>query len=750
MSTGTFGGTTTSVIGQTDQWVHVGGIPLPSGRNPTSGGPTYALITSLGAFVSGRGATRTITLGFEGTAYGSPFTVASASSANDTGLQPASIVTNGGTDTFRISSSGSFYFGRGGAGGPSSDRYGTLFSNVLYGYYTYVSAPTAPLTPGVTAPTPTSASVTWTAPSDNGDTPITGYRLDYSTSNVFTTLTTVEVGNVLSYTVTGLTASTPYFFRILAENALTAAATTWGAPSAIVSQTSGAGGGSLVATVALQAAVSTSITYPANSCGFWSFWMTQSVASWYIRVATAGGFGGATLLMGVDPVVGFWAATSTRGIPVGDGPTYLPVGGFPGAHRFSVGVGAVFASGVWTFPLSLYVDGILTATGTSVGNTPAATLTNANKQPATLEAGTFGAVGSAVISRFGHTMTVAHEEYATRTTESGYISAAAASTPQVTLGALPTDLSTAPVGYLVSSGQTTLDAMNLIARTEQGYIDCVTTGSYTTPTQTVRVRARQRPLTVSYTFDAQTEVTGTIDFIRDSTNLIWSDVVTGANALKATVSDATLQLRAGSNNATDTVANSNRSDVYFFGTDRMNRGQNTQLRPVSVTIDNITCPTDRASDLLNMAPGDRIQINNIPAAAAAVLGFSSFDGWLLDKAESHKSGPAAEDKFTLYLQPATTQAIFDTDRFMSGGELSLSGALTSGATTANVATTGYKLDITQTPYTLLIDREQVTVTVCTSATPQVLTITRGVNGTTAAAHSSGVSVDISPAALFAF
>ena len=747
MSSGTFGGVGTSVIGNTDQYVHVGGIPLPTGRNATAAGPSYALITGLGAYASGLGATRTLSLGFEGTGYTGSFAVAANSSALYTGQQACGLVTNGGTDTFRISSNGSFFFGRGGAGGPSTDSYGRSFANVLYGDYTYTSAPTAPLTPAVTAPTPTSGAVTWAAPSDNGDTAITGYRVDYSTSNVFATFASLEVGNVLAYTVTGLAASTPYFFRVFAENATTTAASSWSVASTTATITSGAGGAAPTYVLSLQAQPVCAFTYPAASCGYWGVWAAQTTASWYFNIAVAANFGGATFRWGVDPTVGFWAATSTRANPIGDGPTYLPAGGFVGAHRYTVGVGATFSAGTWTFPLTLYVDGVKVATATSAGNVPPATFTNANRQPVALESGTINGISSVVLSRLSHTVNLAHEEYAIQTTEAGYLAAAAAATSQIVLGTLPADLSTAPVGYLVSSGQTTLDAFNLIAKTEQGYLDCVTGGVLTAPVQTVRFRARQRPNTAAYTFDAQSEVSGNIDFIRDSTNLIWSDVVTGANSIKKTVSDSTLQARAGSNNSADTVANSAQADLYTFGSDRLSRGQNTNLRPVAIVIDNVTCTTDRSSDLLQMAPGDRIRITNI---LSNVLGFSTYDGWLLDKAQSHKSGPNAEDKFTLYLQPASQQPLFDTDRFMSGGELSLSGALTSGVTTANVATTGYKLDTTQTPYTLLIDREQVTVTVCTSATPQVLTITRGVNGTTAAAHLSGVLVDISPAALFAF
>ena len=54
------------------------------------------------------------------------------------------------------------------------------------------------------------------------------------------------------------------------------------------------------------------------------------------------------------------------------------------------------------------------------------------------------------------------------------------------------------------------------------------------------------------------------------------------------------------------------------------------------------------------------------------------------------------------------------------------------------------------PYTLLIDKEQVTVTNCTPWVPQVATITRGVNGTTATTHATGALIDVAPSALFAF
>jgi hypothetical protein len=98
--------------------------------------------------------------------------------------------------------------------------------------------------------------------------------------------------------------------------------------------------------------------------------------------------------------------------------------------------------------------------------------------------------------------------------------------------------------------------------------------------------------------------------------------------------------------------------------------------------------------------------------------------------------------------PAT--AVFDTSLFMADGALTLTVALTTGATSMTVATTGPKLESTTFPYTLLIDSEQVTVTACNTATPQVATITRAVNGTTAATHAIGATPDVATASLYAF
>ena len=83
-------------------------------------------------------------------------------------------------------------------------------------------APAAPT--GVTASRgDTQASVSWTAPSDTGGGPITGYSLEWSSDNGATwssPLASATTSTLTSATVTGLTDGTAYVFRVAAINAI--------------------------------------------------------------------------------------------------------------------------------------------------------------------------------------------------------------------------------------------------------------------------------------------------------------------------------------------------------------------------------------------------------------------------------------------------------------------------------------------------------------------------------------------------
>lgn len=521
-----------------------------------------------------------------------------------------------------------------------------------------------------------------------------------------------------------------------------------------------------------------------------------------------------------------------------------------------------------------------------------------------------------------------------------------AQTTGLPYAAAPSDLSETTVGGGNVDGSA-LDFLNQYLLTEQGHAYMATTGTLTSPTATLTMRARTRPVSVSYSFDIERDLSGAPEFVRDLTNLVSRVTVAGPDA-STVVDDQDLVARAGrSSDSADTLAVNDR-DRLAWGQDRLIRGANTQMRIASVVVDAMTTPTDRSADLLALLPGDRVRFTNLPSP---ILGFSTWDGWFLGARETHTTerhefelfftpvlpdtavymsgrsnlwpnpsaetngngwvvfgsrytqtlstaqewvgnqslqyvrattatdtegtgffgsgnGPAdlaameagqtytgslyirstTERYLTLglnfrtaggaglsdvisnefripantwtrmsvtatapattalgglrvrqgasgnqsyttgvetfwvdgalielgntlgaYFDGATTQTGFDyrwvgtahasvsTEelddadyRFMDNGELTLSALINSSTTTVSIATSGDQLTTTDLPLTVQIDDEQLTVTACTSATPQVATVTRGVNGTTAASHTSGAAVTVLPDSIYAF
>jgi len=407
-------------------------------------------------------------------------------------------------------------------------------------------------------------------------------------------------------------------------------------------------------------------------------------------------------------------------------------------------------SGSTSITGELLVNGVSAGTKTFVpgGSDPAGLATNQLRTPSLVFV--YLASGSttqgATFAHLSHTAEPV-AEYSLQTTpltESIVLSAIDAAVSGVTLTTLPTELSQSAISAPTSGSA--LDAFNDVLRTEQGAVYSTVTGTLTSPTQTLTVRERTRPTTVTASWDVARELDGAPQFVRDVTNMV-STITASGPTQDVTLTDSTLTARVGSSNSSESVLNTNYVDLLMWDQDRLQRGANVQLRVASVVIDAMTTPTDRTSDLLALVPGDRHQFTGLPSTQ---LGFSTWDGWLLGADELHT---LTEHTFTLYFQPVLpATAIFDTNYFMGDTDLTLSAALTAGATSMSVATatTTTKLETTTFPYTLIIDSEQITVTACTGATPQVATITRGANGTTAAAHSSGAAVEVAVPSLYAF
>lgn len=481
------------------------------------------------------------------------------------------------------------------------------------------------------------------------------------------------------------------------------------------------------------------ISYATNSMGTWGAWMTATGASPALQVFIyANGFTH-SMRFGIDNTGAYVAqmgsATLVSSTPVVVGvPAYLQL--------------VVTNSGSTSITGEFFINGVSQGTLVWVGIAPDGNglATNALRTPSTvLVASPAGGPAGApvVISHLSHTPKPVPEYTLAYGTEAGLLAALAATTSSLALGTIPSDLSTAPTAPQ-SGTSSALAKLNDLIRSEQGYLSCTTSGSLTSPSQVVTVRARQRPATVSYSFDAQLELAAQPDFLRDLTNLVASATAQGPTT-STTYLDPTASARAGSSNTSDAIDSTAFVDQLGYAQDRILRGKNTALRVASFTVDALVTPTDRSADLLAIAFGDRVSITNIPST---VIGATSWDGWVIGRSEAQDIG---QHKFTFYVAPVLpATAIYDANLYMADGALTLQSAINASVTTMSVQTSGPKLETVAVPYGLLIDSEQVTVTACTSATPQVATITRAVNGTTAASHTTSAVIELATPSLYAF
>lgn len=217
----------------TDDYVYTDGIGLPTGR-AMANGSRACLIQSVSAYASGRGGARAVSISF-GPRTTSAFTVGAAGSAANTGWRDISDwLVQGGTTRVQLNFTGSTFFGRS-SEGLSRDSYGTAFGQ-LGGGYQWAQSPNNPTMENAS---PTGRDgvihVNFRGASDDGGSPITGYRLQWSRSSTFgSNVTSLDTASGV-HDIDDLLAGDRYYFRVAAKNAVTAAAGTVGPWSNVIS-----------------------------------------------------------------------------------------------------------------------------------------------------------------------------------------------------------------------------------------------------------------------------------------------------------------------------------------------------------------------------------------------------------------------------------------------------------------------------------------------------------------------------------
>jgi hypothetical protein len=180
--------------------------------------------STAGAYGSGI----SVQMGITGTYYGSAKALTNTTTTyTDSGM--TGYILNAGTEYgygVRTTSGSTFTFAR--SANATGATYRTLPSATTHtgsisGYLAFQTIPSAPLSPTSSNVSINTLTLSWNAPSDNGGTAITGYRINYklSSSSAWSVLVGNTGSTTRSYNVTGLTRNTSYDFQIAALNAVT-------------------------------------------------------------------------------------------------------------------------------------------------------------------------------------------------------------------------------------------------------------------------------------------------------------------------------------------------------------------------------------------------------------------------------------------------------------------------------------------------------------------------------------------------
>jgi hypothetical protein len=294
------------------------------------------------------------------------------------------------------------------------------------------------------------------------------------------------------------------------------------------------------------------------------------------------------------------------------------------------------------------------------------------------------------------------------------------------------------VGQQDTSGQSMLAAMCDALRTEDAAIQ--TAGDPSSSWLEPWLYSTQRPGTSALTVNLDDDQDGPPTFSFDTSGV--ADVVTvTSHSVSATWVYTGTQLTG--RNLTVSSALVSTSSAQNLAQYRAALGRSSTAIPSQITVDVATATNALAASLLTLRPGARVTITGCPTS---ILGYSTVDALVVGVTETYTSESA---RYVIALQSllggGSAFTLDDATLGLLDGDAAnaLPSTITSGATSIAVSNDSVTHFSTATPYPIRIDAEQMTVTaVSQAAGTDTLTVTRGVNGTTAASHSAGALVTV--------
>ena len=294
-------------------------------------------------------------------------------------------------------------------------------------------------------------------------------------------------------------------------------------------------------------------------------------------------------------------------------------------------------------------------------------------------------------------------------------------------------------GPFDTGGKSVLALGQEIAQAERGLF-------FVAPDGTTRLAdryARGMSSTPAATFDQEADTSGT-DYsapLRDAqiTNMVTVTSASGGSSTAVDYDSITDNYGILSSDITLNVDDAAQGGDYAswvvsqFGAARP--------RIASVTIDLLTSPTAGIyTSAFNLDIGGRVKVTGLPAGSTSTI----FEGFIEGFTEVYS---ATEVSITLDTSAVAPGEIVLDDtklgRFTANGE-TIAGINAVSTSLAVSANPGFYWTGADLPYDIVVGTEQMTVTAGTapSGGSQTLTVTRGVNGTTATAHNYGEQVNI--------